>query len=60
MEPIRELQKATHFKAVDTLPNGKCVYSVCDPYDPEAKVMSVTELGPEQLKMRSIGFVSFN
>jgi len=56
MEPIRELQKATHFKAVDTLPNGKCVYSVCDPSDQEAKVMSFAELEPEQLKMRSIGF----
>lgn len=45
MEPVRKVQKATHFKKTS---DGK--YTPCSPGDPRAEEKSWTELSGDQLK----------
>jgi len=59
MEPVRELTKATHFRAVDALPDGKEVYEPCLATGEGAKEMNFLSLGENQLKIRPVGMEDF-
>lgn len=58
-EPLRQAQRATHFKAVGTLEDGKRIYQPCEPTDPGAKAMSLFDLEAAQLVLRKLNLVRF-
>jgi len=57
--PLRKAQVATHFKPVDTLPDGKLVYQPCDPSDPDAQQMNMLDIPGPQLRLKVVSIVSF-
>ena len=55
--PLRKAQVATHFKVIETLPDGKPVYQPCDPSDPEAQQMRMLDIPGDQLKLKLVSMV---
>jgi len=56
-EPIKELQKATHFKIIRTLEDGKHVYQATCSNNPQALPMVLSEIPHSHLQLRSICMV---
>ena len=53
MEPVRHGQRATHFLA-NLEPDGRTLYTPCDPQTPNAIAMTLMDVPANCLKVRDI------